>query len=1124
MLGRWRRWAAIVCLLYAAAGSALGAMPTPRLGSAPSFNLARFADLRIVDQSSGATIVRVPGLAEEARTPVTVVPGNAVALDWSHPRAVREVDVRFGGAAPLPQEITLEWWQAAWPNYGEGGWNKVDDPFTGRWTPARLVSVPITNRNELRLRFQPLEATEAGGPGPGPGPVSRYTYRLRLSCVRPVSLVHLEAFSQAARRRARLRFEWGLKTTVPGAWAPRFEARNGWVLDVAPAGRNAAVVELDYADTPERPSNDRGLVVFRSGEYRSFGVFVDDVLREGGLFVRDVGVFVSDAAKPRTYATWPGPAAGAWRGGTVTEQVALLPEATLARAQGALPAKPPTYLLLGVPDLRQRVALLPQGEIAWYADSLRGPGPEGVLRPWRWPELLYQFGAGPHPAMGPERDQPTRRSLEAGWLPVVSHTWTNADIAYTETCVVVPLRHDLVSFHSQNGSETVVAVVRFTLRNLASDPRTAVLWVEPNHPAPCHLGIEGALVLDTPSDGRERTGLAPVRWRCNTFGQGSLDLAVLVPSAPGSYNPALRRSSAARPAARYQVALGPGEAHGIDFVFPGVELLDPDDLAALKALTFERAHAAAVNYWQQRLARGMTYQVPDPELNDFFKANLWHVLISTELDPVNGLHELEAATRQYGNRLDETALVARSLEMRGEHSAAAALLEPFLLCQSAKPLPGRFRTRDGVLYAAYPSDPDPYTGEGSSLDQGAGLRAVAEHYLWTGDRDYLLGRAAQLAQGCNWVSSERQGTKFLLPDGSRPLEYGLLPAGRIGAGQESLCYYSANASAYLGMSTVAAALARVAPGADAAGPGGVEAHAYRRTAERLAADAQAFGADLRASVAAAVATSPVVRLRDGTYVPYVPFRPYALTAGAAGWIREVLEGPLPLVTSGVYDPRHPFADWIIDNLEDNLFLEPATGYALADPPRDFFDRGGFTLEPSRLDLALVYLARDQTRNCLRAFYNAFAASLYPDTRCFAAWLPAPGQGAGPLYKTADECNFVQWMRDLLVWERGEDLELGLGVPRAWMADGQRVKLGHAATYFGALDLELVSHSAAGRIEATVQLTPRRNPQAVHLRLRFPEDRPIRQALVNGRPAPVDLARQTINLPLATTRWQVEARF
>ena len=1142
---------------------------------APPANLAAYGWLSVVDPGPPAARIDVSSLADATNAaPVALLKAVALHVEWQQPRPVRTVALTFADKPPPADTIKIEWWHRVWPDNGAGGWMKLDDPFNGEWTAARATVA--TNGATLNFRFAPLEASEVPGVK-RTGLDFRQTYKLRITCAQDVRLLRVAAYSDAVLRRARLRFEWGVRTTVPGEWAPRFEARNSRLLAVNPAGTNTATVEVEYADAPDRLSPDRGYVVFRSGATRSFSVFVDDVLRAGGLFVRDLGVFVSDAEKPLTFRDWK-PPAGAWPTGTIAETVARMPEQTFAQASRAFPAKPPRYCFLGAPNLRQEIAIEPRGDIILFADSLRSPGSDADVSPWRkWDTLRYRFLTGEHPKtripasqpshanpadhplthpagtlssvgregqrFGPDTLSPTAgegrgegalgsidheqgapavsRELEDGWLPVVHCVWRDGYLAWSQTCVAAPLTVDMARLDSRTGTEPLVLATRFTVTNSAPEPRTAWLWLELNHPLPSRLGMDGTLLLTRPSDGHNRPGFVPVRGRFDIGGHGELDLGVLVPAKADAAN-------AAREAVRYRVPVGPGETRTVDCFVPYVELLDASEAAALGTLSFTNLHDSVVRYWRDRAERSLSIETPELWLNRFFKANLWHVLISTDLDPVTHLAEHGAATHEYKNFCNETMMVARSLDMRGERDAAQRLIETFLVNQGVKGLPGNFRSTNGVFYAAYPDSPDPYTAQGYNMHHGFALWAAAEHYFWTRDSDWLWQAAPRLVRAADWITRERQATMFKLPDGSRPVEFGLAPAGDLEDVEEYLYFYATDAYYHLGMKTAAAALAAAAKAVtDRAPANSAVAAAWQlvqRDAVRLARDAEAFRQDIAASVAEAVATSPVVALKDGSWVPYVPPRAYALTHRAEGWIREALYPALHLVDGEVFDAQHPFVDWMIQDLEDNIFLSPESGYGVADERAEFFDHGGFTLQPNLLDLALVYLQRDQVANFLRAFYNTAAVSLYPDTTCFAEWVPKFGEGGGPLYKTPDECKFVQWLREMLVMERGDTLELGLGVPRAWMADGQRVKVERAATYFGRLDLEIESHAAAGEIRAVIRLEPTVAPKALRLRLRHPAGRPIASATVNGRSARIDTARQVIELPPTAGQWAVVARF
>ena len=1121
--------ARLICLLAWLAAFLTGraadpASPSPAGTSLA--NLAAAARLSLLSITNATSRVTVPiALATQSDSRLSLAPGQALECEWDQPRAVRSVVLQFTEAPHRQEPFTVEWWRRIWPDNGAGGWMKLDDPFNGAWTTVQ-TTVQSNQPTEFTAAFAPLEPAEAPGIKRH-GMPERQTYKLRIRPNVPLSLRQLRVHSDAVVRTARLRFEWNVRTAIPGVWNPRFEVRNGRLLGSGPAGTNAARVELEYVDAPDRLSADRGHVLFRSGPNRSFAVFVDDVLREGGLFVRDIGVFVSDADRGLAFSQWPGPAGDVWSEGTVAAQVARLPEQSFDHVANVIPLKPPPYLFLGAPNLRQEIALHPGGQIELRADSLRSPGPDAAARPWKDEALVYDFSTGASPVLGPESGRVVTRSLEAGWLPVVRHEWAQDELAWSETCLAAPLIQPIATLESRTGTEPLVLAARFEVRNSSPTNRTATLWLELSRRDPLRLAVDGTLVLHRPSAGGDRPGFVPVRGRFDTHRRGELALAIVAPTRPGSFNPRLASAAQPREAVRYRVELAPQETHAVDLFVPYVELLEAREAAALKGLTFTNLHDSVVAFWQERTGRGMTLEVPDRHLNELFKANLWHVLISTDLDPVTGQSQHGAATHQYGNFLNETTMVARSLEMRGEHVEALRLLAPFLANQGDKGLPGNFQSREGVLYAAHPGEPDPYTAQGYNLHHGFGLWALAEHYFWTRDTNYLRAVTEPLTRAADWVTRERQATRLADAGANRRVEHGLLPAGDLEDVEEYLSFYAPNAYAHLGMQTLAGALADLRPpppGSRNTTPATEAESRLGELATRIQRDTAAYREDIQASVAESVATSPVVRLRDGTYVPFVPPRAHALTHLKEGWIREGLYPALHLVDGGLFEPRHPYVDWMIHELEDNVFLSPECGYGLTNARTAFFDQGGFTLQPNLLDLALVYLRRDEVPNFLRAFYNSGWASLHPDTACFAEWVPAFGQAGGPLYKTPDECKFIQWLRSMLVLEDGESLDLGLGVPRAWMADGKRIRMERAATWFGAVDLEIISHAAQRVVTAQVALRPTHPPAALRLRLRDPEGRPLGSAEVNGTAIKPIADRQLIPLPLTTNRWNVTARF
>jgi len=358
-------------------------------------------------------------------------------------------------------------------------------------------------------------------------------------------------------------------------------------------------------------------------------------------------------------------------------------------------------------------------------------------------------------------------------------------------------------------------------------------------------------------------------------------------------------------------------------------------------------------------------------------------------------------------------MIARSMDLRGEHREAERFLEPMLRFQGHEALTGRFTTKEGAFHSA-----GQYTHGQYAMDHGFVLLGVAEHYLMTRDRAYLDRVAPQLIAACNF-----------------------------------LYWLATNACFYLGMKRTAQALAEIRP-AEAARIA-QEAEAYRRDIERAARQS--------ATMAAAV------RLRDGTFVPYVPSRVGQWRHLTEGWIREALYPALHLATAEVVSPADPLMTWILDDLEDNILFSVESGYHVADLEKTWFERGGVTLQPCLLDAPPIYMARNEINACLRSFWNTYAMSIYPDVQCFAEWVPRFGSGGGPLYKTSDEARFAMWLRQLLVWENGDHLWFGRAIPRQWLEDGKTVRIQEAATSFGTAGMVLQSEIGKGRIHASLQL-------------------------------------------------------
>jgi hypothetical protein len=103
---------------------------------------------------------------------------------------------------------------------------------------------------------------------------------------------------------------------------------------------------------------------------------------------------------------------------------------------------------------------------------------------------------------------------------------------------------------------------------------------------------------------------------------------------------------------------------------------------------------------------------------------------------------------------------------------------------------------------------------------------------------------------------------------------------------------------------------------------------------------------------------------------------------------------------------------------------------------------------------------------------------------------------------------------LLIWEDGEDLWYGRGVPRAWLEDGNELRLERACTPFGETSLLCRSAVHKGRIHTRIQLPSRQLPKTGWLRLRHPQHRIPVAVQIDGEPMQNShLQGENIRLPL-----------
>jgi hypothetical protein len=505
-------------------------------------------------------------------------------------------------------------------------------------------------------------------------------------------------------------------------------------------------------------------------------------------------------------------------------------------------------------------------------------------------------------------------------------------------------------------------------------------------------------------------------------------------------------------------------AHGSRefFVTLPSPVVEPGDVRTLLDLNYNTARAGTLKFWSDYVARGAQFNVPEKAVNDLFRATLWHALRLPRRH-ADGSMDLPYSNFAYGQfgtpwPVNQAVYVDYMLyTLRGYPAIASEEL--------------------AAIYHNNQEVSGHVNGWAHWLAYTPGmLYAVAQNYLLTGDRESFEKLLPATLRALDW-SLEQVRDAAATPGPFEGLVAGPLND-LTGRG-----YWAFNqAYLYAGLDLFGKALQR----------------AGHPRAEECLDTARAFRAAVERGFRMASVRSPLVELRDHTWIPYVPCEATKDGRIFEQWYpTDVDTGAVHLLRLKAIPADSDLADSLLNDQEDNLFLH---GWGVAN-------------EPVYNQQATAYLLRDDAKAAIRVFYSymasAFSHSVFEPVEHRWRW----GQYYGP---PSTDGAWFELYRNMLVRELDDrTLLLGQAAPRAWLADGKKIEVKNAPTWFGNVSFEVRSHADTGTIEAAVRLDGRQPPQAILLRLRHPESKPIRRVTINGRDwRDFDPAKEWVRLPAA----------
>lgn len=1015
---------------------------------------------------------------------------------WEDPRDIFQVEIDFTGAnLPDPGSVHLEYWQHSWPEVrvakgevvgaGESGWLANDDWTNGRWQPADCVVQQVGSH--WSFLFAPLNHREFPQEVDFPARFRR-SLKLRVHSQKEgTSIGKISAFTDSLWGEADIKIEWKSPSAEPCNWGGSLQAFNGEVLQVETlagevslengkswrstvAGQTTGAVKatIRYAVNEDRNSFDRTIVTLRSPAFGNslpgFSFYVEDALGEEPVYARDLGVIISRADREISLALYD----EEWRRNhmpTLYERIESLPEQTWEDAWANMPPKRSRmYFVIGCEGARQKFRVHPNGDV-WICENFirRVPGKDTPRLGWEGHALNFSFG---FPAV-----EPGWRMILEDYLPIIQTSWVDDGVCYEQEAFADWLFGDML-VERMAGDDPVVAMLKVTLTNQSSVAKKVKLQIAAREDdrAPEKLIARDKLVYT-------ENGVLRLLWDSNGTGYLSDSTEGLA----------------------YIVDLDAGQTHSLFIKIPHIVLSTPEELTRLAELDHQTERIRVAQFWRERTAQGTQIVTPNQTINNFYRTHLMHMLVVNDREPGSDCNVARCGGFWYGSFPDEGCMVIDDLDRRGYTKEAERCLDLYIKYQGTTPLPGNFQSVEGVFYGG-----GGYEVAGYNRNHGWVLWTLAQHYRYSRDRDYLERIAPALVKGCEWIIRERQAT---MKPGT--IQYGFLPSGSLEDVTDYWTWLATNAYAYWGFAAAAWALAEL----------------DHSDAALMQAEASAFGADLRKGFFESCARSPLVRLRDDRWIPHFPAR-QERRGRDFGWLREVLEGSVHLIYCGLIAPDEPAARWILEDYEDNLFLSDQYGYPPDDFERQWFHWGGFSNQSNLLLIPPIYLWRDQPKHYLRAYFNAFTSAFFPDTltMCEHA-LPTLDQWRGDHFKTSDEANSTSWLRFMFLNEVGDELWIGQAIPRPWFEHGKSMRVERAYTFFGETSLEIVSQAATGWIVVRVD-PPRRNPPRwMRVRVRHPEEKPIREVWVNGLPhANFDVQKEEILLESPNTLSEIRVKF
>lgn len=1009
---------------------------------------------------------------------------------FEDPRDINGIEVHFKGA--VTSDIKVEYMQKIWPShrienvdpFGDPfplGWFPIDDHYNTPWRKAAIEVVQVDAATAY-IRFKGL-STELPDVD-GYDVRFRRTLGIKISVEGSSMIDNIRMFTESAAITSRIKvkldcggltdttsigfklYNTQIKKIIPASGL----ATNGAKLVTNQFGEREFEVELRHMSPSHHFCNDEGLVTFvlDSGK---FTISLESLKAEGPIWYKETGIYITSADSSLSFDDY---IASESRRKSILPRLVEEKEQSFAGSFYGQPRPHEVQYSIGCKGSRHRFWLEPNGDFVLTHSTVDWVNASDTPKFKNKLDGRFFFGF--------ERWQSIGRFPDMAPIVAYNINMTSGNLVMEQKSYAVPLLKSI--FDDLAGDDTAAAMIRFRFRNDGDQPAQVDMPIEYasdayrvcNRLAGKGGGIRPNNIDDhnLPICGREHLSVSPVEGTSAKAVYGQWEDEKVLRCVIET------EMQAAASDGRISITkvLQPGESCDILIKIPYICLESDDEMNALTGLDFDKCYRDVAKFWRDENRKGAQVITPEPRLNALYASHLSYVHVTDFVMPNDHyLINTSVGTSTYPNFSNESCMIIQELDQRGLHEEARRRLTVWLKYQSTAKLIGNFTDYDGVFYGAGGFE----CGETYDQHHGWILWYLAEHYFMTRDDEWMKSIADQVIKGADWAFRQRGNT--MVPDmpNSRELESGFIPAGSLEDVADFYYWLSTNTMTWRGVNNTANALEAI----------------NHPEAARIRKAADDYGKSLIAGFNKACGMSPLVKLRDGRWVPHFPSRLYR-RGRDIGWIREVLEGAVYLLISGLYDANSVEAGWILEDYLDNKYIKSPHTYVMWQPESNWFDYGGFSPQPNLLAGLMPHLDRDEPETYIYMFFNAWVSCYREEINAMVEH-PSPILGfsndAHP--KTSDEANAVMWLRYMYVYGNNSGLFIGRAIPREWFSDGKKISAEGVSTKYGDVSIRYESNASKGTISASADLDIRTKPAQTLIRFRHPAKLPIASVTLNG---------------------------